>query len=126
MAKGITQEQVDAAIDALVAAGERPTIERVRAALGTGSPNTLIRMLEIWWGNLGARLSKQHVKLAIPDAPAAVSAAASELWMVALAEARAQAQSDHQSIREEVERVKIAVGQERAELQARAEFRPLR
>jgi hypothetical protein len=36
-------------------AGERPTIERVRAVLGTGSPNTLIRLLDIWWAKLGPR-----------------------------------------------------------------------
>lgn len=48
MARGITQEQVNSAIEQLLLSGERPTIERVRAALGTGSPNTLTRMLDVW------------------------------------------------------------------------------
>ncbi len=48
MAKGITQEQVSAAADALVTAGERPTVEKIRAQLGTGSPNTVTRMLDTW------------------------------------------------------------------------------
>jgi hypothetical protein len=57
MAKGITQEQVTAAADALVAAGDKPTVEKVRAALGTGSPNTVTRMLDTCWrGSLAERL----------------------------------------------------------------------
>jgi len=39
MPKGITQEQVIAAADALVAAGEQTTFEKIRAQLGAGSPN---------------------------------------------------------------------------------------
>lgn len=46
MARGITESDVHAAADQLVAAGERPTIERIRAHLGTGSPNTVLRWLE--------------------------------------------------------------------------------
>ncbi|TLY49659.1 MAG: hypothetical protein E6K53_12920 [Gammaproteobacteria bacterium] len=47
MARGITQDRVNQAADALLARGERPTIEKVRAELGTGSPNTLLRLLEV-------------------------------------------------------------------------------
>ena len=90
MARGVTQEQVNAAIDTLVAAGERPTIERVRAALGTGSPNTVTRMLDIWWAALGKRLAAQQQKVAMANAPAEVSALASQLWEQALRAARAE------------------------------------
>lgn len=45
---GITYEEVAAAADALVAEGERPTINGVRDALGTGSPNTIHRHLQAW------------------------------------------------------------------------------
>ena len=45
MARGITEEDVHMAADALVADGERPTVERIRAYLGTGSPNTVVRWL---------------------------------------------------------------------------------
>jgi chromosome segregation ATPase len=45
---GITYEEVAAAADALVADGERPTINAVRDALGTGSPNTIHRHLQAW------------------------------------------------------------------------------
>lgn len=81
---GITQEDVNAAADALLRAGERPTIERVRAQLGTGSPNTLTRLLEVWWQDLGQRLHAVEAKLALPAAPASVVQAASTLWTEAL------------------------------------------
>ncbi|MDE2085941.1 MAG: DNA-binding protein, partial [Xanthomonadaceae bacterium] len=69
MPKGITEMQVHTAADALVAAGERPTVERIRAHLGTGSPNTVTRLLDSWWQALGARLTAQHAVASIPDAP---------------------------------------------------------
>ena len=59
MARGITQSQVDIAADALLQRGERPTIEKVRSELGTGSPNTLTRLLEVWWAGLSERLAAQ-------------------------------------------------------------------
>ena len=84
MARGITQDQVNAAADALVAAGEKPTVEKVRAALGTGSPNTVVRMLEAWRGTLAQRL--QDV-MQLPDMPPEVGQAATTLWRQALAQA---------------------------------------
>ncbi|MCC8469305.1 DNA-binding protein, partial [Xanthomonas phaseoli] len=36
MARGITESDVHCAADALVADGKRPTVERIRAYLGTG------------------------------------------------------------------------------------------
>ncbi|MEO8670877.1 MAG: DNA-binding protein [Tahibacter sp.] len=86
---GITQEQVNAAADVLLRAGERPTIERVRAALGTGSPNTLIRLLDVWWAALGQRLIDNERRLALPDAPESVARAAGVLWTLALEHAAA-------------------------------------
>jgi hypothetical protein len=95
MARGITQEQVNTAADALLLAGERPTIERVRAALGTGSPNTLIRLLDVWWAALGGRLNTQARQLALPTAPDAVVDAASAFWALALQHAGEQANTRH-------------------------------
>lgn len=113
---GVTQDQINATADALLRAGERPTIERVRAELGTGSPNTLIRMLDVYWGELGTRLARVESKLALPDAPADVAAAASKLWELALVAAQAQVQTH---LAESSERLKQA----RADLDAdRAAF----
>lgn len=84
MARGITQEQVSAAADALVTAGERPTVEKIRAQLGTGSPNTVTRMLDTWRGALATRLSQV---LALPDVPANVGQAFTEVWRLAVTHA---------------------------------------
>jgi len=40
----------------------RPTIEKVRAELGMGSPNMLLRLLEVWWAELAGRLAKSPKK----------------------------------------------------------------
>lgn len=80
MRTGITQDQVNAAADALVGAGENPTVEKVRTALGTGSPNTVTRMLDVWRTRLGQRL--QQVS-ALPELPAAVGQAMREVWRLA-------------------------------------------
>ncbi len=80
VAKGISQDQVSQAADKLLYTGERPTIERIRALLGTGSPNTVNRFLDIWWQSLGSRLNAQTAKIAIPGAPKEVIQLATQLW----------------------------------------------
>ena len=54
--RGVQMEEVWAAADAVLALGERPTIERVRLQLGRGSPNTVGPMLDGWFGSLAGRL----------------------------------------------------------------------
>ncbi|MFZ0869448.1 MAG: DNA-binding protein [Rhodanobacter sp.] len=90
MPKGITQEQVNAAADALVAASERPTVEKIRAQLGTGSPNTVTRMLEAWRGALATRMGQM---LVLPEVPGDVGQAFAEVWRLAVAHAAAIAQA---------------------------------
>lgn len=75
MARGITEEQVHQAADAIVARGERPTIERIRAELGRGSPNTVNRHLDAWWAQLPKRLAPQ-----IDDLPSEVVDLARKVW----------------------------------------------
>lgn len=91
MARGITESDVHTAADQLVANGERPTVERIRAHLGTGSPNTVTRWLETWWQRLGERLQSHHARLVVPDAPDIVAALAGEWWALALQSAQTQA-----------------------------------
>jgi len=115
MARGITEQQVHAAADALVAAGERPTVERIRQHLGTGSPNTVTRWLESWWGSLGARLGAHAQKLALPEAPEPVQALASQLWEQALACARELAEDTlaqhHRALEQDRETINTAIAQ---------------
>jgi chromosome segregation ATPase len=81
MRRGITQEQVDRAADTPVAAGDKPTVEKVRATLGTGSPNTVTRMLDTWRSGLAERL--QNV-LQLPELPAEAGQAMTALWQLAV------------------------------------------
>lgn len=129
MARGITETDVHTAADELVAAGERPTVERIRAHLGTGSPNTVTRHLETWWQGLGHRLHMQQVRLAVPDAPEVVTALAGEWWERALQAARTECTQalaierstllkDHEALNEERARLTAESSALRTELDA--------
>ena len=89
MARGITETDVHTAADELVAAGERPTVDRIRAHLGTGSPNTVTRWLETWWRGLAPRLHAHRTQQAIPELPAPISRLAQQLWEQAVGVAHA-------------------------------------
>lgn len=86
MARGITETDVHTAADELVANGDRPTVERIRAHLGTGSPNTVTRWLDTWWKNLGIRLQPKRPDL--KDAPTVLAELAGQWWALALEHAR--------------------------------------
>lgn len=92
MARGITETDVHTAADELVAKGERPTVERIRAHLGTGSPNTVTRWLETWWNRLGTRL--QPVRPDLEDAPAVLAELAGQWWELALKHAQEAARRE--------------------------------
>lgn len=121
MARGITEIDVHTAADKIVAAGERPTVERIRAHLGTGSPNTVTRWLESWWQQLGRRLTAQHAKLALPAAPAAIEALATQLWERALEAARNEALAGLDGAREELATQRAILETERVRLHDDAE-----
>jgi len=124
MARGITESDVHTAADELVASGERPTVERIRGHLGTGSPNTVTRWLETWWKNLGTRLQPERPDL--KDAPAALAEIAGQWWALALQHAREAALVDLAEARRELsaEREEHHRQQEELEKQA-SEIRSL-
>lgn len=84
--RGITSVDVELAADSLLRDGERPTIEKVRARLGRGSPNTINPMLDRWWQRLAERLDAGPA--ALQRIPEPVAHAAEALWMQALQESR--------------------------------------
>lgn len=88
MPRGITENDVWTACDALLVSGSRPTIERVRHHLGRGSPNTVGPHLDTWFKGLGARIQDLAAFAAPSSVPDPVHAAASQLWEAAQAEAR--------------------------------------
>jgi hypothetical protein len=106
MPRGITQEQVNQAADAIVAIGERPTVEKIRNQLGTGSPNTVTRMLDVWRQGLAERLRQTSL---LPELPDEVGQAMSTLWTLALQHARSQAQQELQTEREALQRASAAL-----------------
>ena len=115
MPKGITQEQVSAAADALVADGENPTVEKVRAALGTGSPNTVTRMLDVWRTQLGGRLRQLRT---IPGLPDDVGLAMTELWRLAVEHADGVLRDGMTERRAELEALATRLAEERAQWSA--------
>jgi len=88
MARGITENDVWKACDALLLAGERPTIERVRQHIGRGSPNTVSPFLDTWFRGLGGRIKDPGAFAAPPDIPDPIQQAAKHFWEVALAQTR--------------------------------------
>ena len=87
--RGITQSDVSHAADSLLRAGERPTIEKIRAQLGKGSPNTINPMLDAWWKTLSARLDSGPA--ALHRLPESIAQIAEALWMQALDEGKRRA-----------------------------------
>jgi hypothetical protein len=107
----VQQHEVDAAADALLAQGVRPTIERVRHYLGRGSPNTVAPMLESWFAALGQRLGlARSSSEGQVGAPAAVRQALDLVWASALEAARQE--SDAALARE-----RATLASQRAELE---------
>lgn len=90
MATGVPETDVFQAADAVLARGERPTVERVRTELGRGSPARVGQLLEQWWEQLAQRL-KGHALL--PELPGEVAQTFAEAWRVALTHASAAAQA---------------------------------
>src|SRR5271165_6035232 len=90
--RGISSSDVHRAADELLREGERATIERVRAKLGTGSPNTINPMLDSWWKTLSARLDAGPA--ALHRLPESVAHVAEALWMQALEEGRRRAHQE--------------------------------
>ncbi len=79
----LSRDNVFQAADAVLLAGGRVTIDRVRNHLGRGSPNTIQEHLETWWSGLGARL-RDIPGREFPELPDDVSKALQGLWNTAL------------------------------------------
>lgn len=112
MPHGITQEQVDEAADAITADGGRVTVEKVRAKLGTGSPNTVTRMLDVWRQGLATRLQELNT---LPGLPEEVGQAMTDLWSHALHHARERTRQEIQAERDALQQSRSALDAREAE-----------
>jgi hypothetical protein len=113
----ITPADVDRAADALLREGARPTIEKVRAKIGRGSPNTINPLLDQWWSRLAGRLDAGPA--ALHRLPEPVLHAAEGLWLHCLDEARRRAQMESGSSRK-------ALARERQELDVQSHVLAIR
>jgi chromosome segregation ATPase len=99
-----SQEEIWAAADALVEAGDRPTLAAVRKAVGGGSFTTISEAMAEW------RTRQTIAEPVREPAPVAVSqqaaVLASELWAQAIEIARERLQTDREAL--EAARVKMA------------------
>ncbi|MGH8156622.1 MAG: DNA-binding protein [Rhodanobacter sp.] len=86
-----TYDAVAAAADALLAEGRNPTVATVRAALDGGSPNTVLKHLNTWREQLGARFLALQRK---DDVPVVLADGMQRLWDTALTQAHEQAQRE--------------------------------
>lgn len=119
--RGVQREDVWAAADAVLLAGEKPTIERVRQHLGTGSPNTVGPLLEQWFKQLGRRIQDPGAFAAPAGVPDPVLQAARHFWEAALAETRGDFENRlRQGLADAV--ANVAAEKERAEIAGVAAF----
>jgi len=114
MAVGVPENEVFAAADAVLARGERPTVQRVRLELGRGSPARVGGLLDQWWARLAGRLSGET---RLPALPAEVSQAFVAVWQQAIHLAQGVAEQvlteQRQVLIEERERVAAVEDQAR-------------
>ncbi|GGJ86493.1 DNA-binding protein [Pseudomonas matsuisoli] len=107
MAVGVPEGEVFAAADAVLARGERPTVERVRLELGRGSPARVGGLLDKWWEGLSLRLQGQR---RLPELPAEISQAFVAVWELATNAARGLAEAELKQQRQVLveERARVA------------------
>lgn len=117
-ARGVRQPDVDRAADAILARGERPTIEKVRQLLGTGSPNTVTPLLDAWYKALGARVAGLQASGSQDRAPSAVASAFKLFWDTAMAEARSAADRELTGEREKLQGAQAELAEQQRVLQA--------
>ena len=111
-----SQEAIWAAADALVEAGERPTLAAVRKAVGGGSFTTISEAMGAWRGRQAiAEPVREPAPVAVSQQAAVLAA---ELWAQALAIAHERLQTD----REALEAAREEMARDRAEAVELADF----
>lgn len=119
----ILQRRVNAAAQAMSEKGIRPTVARIRAALGGGSPNDLAPALKHWKETVGSAMSLGETDNdALPRMPIQIADLAQELWQRANAAAEVELKGGAVARtvtmrKEEVESLRIQVSGLRDQLQ---------
>ena len=92
---GVTFGDVSQAGDALFRGRERPTVEKIRARIGGGSPNTIGPLLDQWWSAAAERFDAGPA--AFHRLPESVAHICEALWLQALEEGRLHAAREQQA-----------------------------
>jgi septal ring factor EnvC (AmiA/AmiB activator) len=115
---GVTREQVLQAAEGLAAEGVHPTVQAVRARLGSGSPNRITPWLAEW-----RKTQTPPQDDGLPELPPAIDHAMRHLWALAWQQARAQLARERQALngqQQALERERDQLSEEVARLQAEA------
>jgi chromosome segregation ATPase len=113
----VPEHEVFAAADAVLARGERPTVERVRLQLGRGSPARVGSLLDQWWSRLAERLNGET---RLPALPGELSLAFVAVWQQAIHLAQGVVEQTLGEQRQALagERERVAAVEDQARLEA--------
>jgi Plasmid replication region DNA-binding N-term len=95
--------EVERAAIAILKAGQRPSVERVRSALGRGSPQTLLSALNRFWRDLGTRVEADPA--ALTRLPVEIVELVDGIWQRSLALASQAAKHEDNAARERLSRI---------------------
>ena len=97
--------EVERAAIAILKAGQRPSVERVRTALGRGSPQTLLSALQRFWRDLGTRVEADPA--ALTRLPGEIVESVEAIWQRALTLASQAAKHEDNAARERLSQLQL-------------------
>src|ERR1019366_4847055 len=100
----VSYEEIERTARDLMAKGERPSVDGVRAALGRGSPNHIAKSMRQFWKNQAAVTTGNP--LALTHLPPKLADAAVAQWEKALSLAQQTAQVDDSAARAHLEQLR--------------------
>lgn len=113
----VSYEEIERTARDLMARGDRPTVDGVRAALGRGSPNHIATSMRRFWKNQAAVTTGNP--LALTHLPPELADAAVAQWEKALSLARQTAAVDDSAARAHLEQLRRETGQHARALELR-------
>jgi hypothetical protein len=105
----VSYKEIERTARDLMAKGERPTVDGVRAALGRGSPNHIAKSMRQFWKNQAAVTTGNP--LALAHLPPELADAAVAQWEKALSLAQQTAQVDDSAARAHLEQLRRETAQ---------------
>lgn len=117
----LTETDVASAADRILRKGQRPTIERLRAELGRGSPNALGPWLDLWYKGLALRLDPEPQRATGSDGafPPQLQELLAGVWQAAMAQASLAAETAIAERQHELQATAELLAQQRSAQEAR-------